>query len=213
MLGRAQVEAFAGFLVGFLLEFCHTLCQFLAVLAQCAGVDHRAPLLHAGQYWNQWQVDIFVHFLQPAGFFQLRTQHLVQSQGDIGVFCGVGASLLQINLVEGQLLGAFAGDGFESDGLLAQVLHGQRVHVVTRPYGIEHVGLQHGVFRNAFQMYAMIGQHVLVVFEVLAELGFLRVFQQWFQLIQHCVPVQLFRGAHIIVAKWHVGSLVGLNGK
>ena len=143
----------------------------------------------------------------------MRSQRLVQSKGDIGVFCRVGASLLQINLVEGQLLGAFAGDRFESDGLLAQVLPGQRVHVVTRPYGIEYVGLQHGVFRNAFQVDAVVGQHVLVVFEVLAELGFLRVFQQRFQLVQHCFPVQLFRGAHIIVAKWHVGSLAGLNGK
>jgi hypothetical protein len=37
-------------------------------------------------------------------------QRLVQAQGDVGVFGGVRAGLLQGDLVEGQLLGAFAGD-------------------------------------------------------------------------------------------------------
>jgi hypothetical protein len=37
-------------------------------------------------------------------------QRLVQAQGDVGVLGGVRAGLLQGDLVEGQLLGAFAGD-------------------------------------------------------------------------------------------------------
>ena len=58
----------------------------------------------------------------------------MQAQGDVGVFGGVGPGLFQVNLVEGELLGALAGDGFVSDGLLTQVLPGQAVHIVAGGY-------------------------------------------------------------------------------
>jgi hypothetical protein len=69
----------------------------------------------------------------------------VQPQRDVRILGGVGAGLLQRDLVEGQLLGALAGDVLEVDGVLVQILLRQRVHVVPGGGAVEHVALQHGV--------------------------------------------------------------------
>ena len=137
--------------MGFLLQFGHALGQLLAVLAQGAGVDQGATLFHAGQDRYQGQVNVLVHRLQAAGFRKLRAQCLVQPQGDIRILGGVLRGLFQVDLVEGQLLRALAGNVLEADGLLAKVLEGQAGHVMAGGCGVEDVGLQHGVLGNTLQ--------------------------------------------------------------
>ena len=59
----------------------------------------------------------------------------------------------------------------------------------------------------------MVGQHVLVVLQVLADLLLRRVFQQWFELGQYLVAVQLVRCAHVVMAHRHIGRFARLDGK
>ena len=78
---------------------------------------------------------------------------------------------------------------------------------------IQHVGFQHGVFGNALQGNAVVGQYVLVVLQVLADLGQTGVLQQRLELIQHFVTIQLLGSAHIIVPQGDIGGLAGFDGE
>ena len=128
----------------------------------------------------------------------------MQAQGDVGIFGGIGAGFFQIDLVEGQLFGTLAGNGFVGDGLLAQVFPGQAVHVVAGGHRVIDIGLQHGVLGDPLQIDAVIGEHVLVVLEVLPHLFLLRIFQQRFELLQYLVAVELVRRTHVVVGQGHV---------
>jgi hypothetical protein len=95
---------------------------------------------------------------------------VVQAQGDVGVFGGVFGGAGQLDLAEADLLGALAADLGVGEGLEAQVAAGQGIHVVGL-VALEHVGFEQGVFRDAGQRDAVVGQDVGVVLEVLAELA------------------------------------------
>ena len=88
--------------------------------------------------------------------------------------------MFQGNLIKRQLLGAFAGDVFKGDGLFAQILQRQRIHIMARGGGVEHIGCQHGVGKRADDSDLIVRQHRNIVLEVLTNLGFGWVFQQWF---------------------------------
>ena len=137
----------------------------------------------------------------------------MQAQGDIGVLCRVGAGILHLDLIEGQLFGALAGNILEMDGLVAEILQSQAVHVVTGRCGIQHIGLEHGVVANTAQVDAVVGQHTGVILQILPDLGALRVLQQGLQHAQHLIAIQLRRRAQIIVGQWHIGGLTGLYRK
>ena len=77
--------------------------------------------------------------------------------------------------------------------------------------GVQHIGLQHGVVADARQGDPVVGQHIGVVLEVLAQLGPLRVLQQGLQARQHLVAVQLLGGPEVIVTQWHIGGRAGLH--
>ncbi|MNO98274.1 hypothetical protein D3C76_900150 [compost metagenome] len=140
---------------------------------------------------------------------------MVQAQGDVGVFGGVGAGLVQVDLVEGQLLGALAGDVLEGDGGVVEVLLRQAVHVVTGGRGVQHIGLEHGVVGHAAHLdgRGAVGQDVDIVLGVLPDLGFGRVFQQGFERQQHGLAVQLDRGAFVVVGQRYIRRLMRLDRK
>jgi hypothetical protein len=73
--------------------------------------------------------------------------------------------------------------------------------------GFEDIRLQQGVVPYAGQMNAVIGQHMLVVLQVLADLGVRRRFQPRLQQRQHFVTRQLRRHARIFVGERQVGRL------
>ena len=139
----------------------------------------------------------------------------MQPQGDIGIFGGIRAGLVQVDLVEGELLGALAGDVLEGDGGVVEVLLRQAVHVVAGSRGIQHVRLKHGVERHAAHVDGRraVSQNVDVVLGVLPDLGLGRVFQQRLQGQQHGLAVQLGRRAFIIVGQGHIGCFMWLDGE
>ncbi len=187
----------------------HLLAQFQAVAAQQVGVDQRTVALDARQHRHQRHLDVAQHARQRRRGLQLSPECLVQAQGDVGVLGRVGAGLLEGNLVEGQLLGALAGDVLETDGFVLEVALRQAVHVVTGRRGVQRVGLEHGVEGHAAHLdrHRGVGQHVDVVLGVLADLGLVRVFEQRFERAQHGVAVELCRHAHVGMRQGHVGGL------
>src|SRR5699024_11191595 len=144
---------------------------FGADAAQQIAVDEHAVGFHLRQHRQQRHFQLVVQRFQPLDAGQFRVQTLVQLQRDVGVLGGVGRGSGQLDLVEGELFAALAGNVGERRGAAAEVLVGQRVHVVARGGAVEHVGGQHGVVVDAGQLDAVPAQHVEVVFQVLADLG------------------------------------------
>ncbi len=138
---------------------------------------------------------------------------MVQAQGDVRVLGGVRPGVLHLDLVERQLFGALAGNILEVNGLAAQVLQGEAVHVVPGGGGVQHIGLQHGVEAYAAQGYVVIGQHTAVVLEVLADFRPVGVFQQGLQPGQHLGAIQLRGCAQVVVGQRHIGRPPGSTAK
>ncbi len=151
--------------------------------------------------------------LQRRHAVQLRRQHLVQLQGHVGILGRVLRSALHRHLIEGQLLGALAGHLLERDGLDAQILRRRRVHVVARGHAVPDVGLEHGVVAHALDVDVVVGQHVGIVLQMLAELGQLRILQQRLQRREHPRARQLFGRAGIVVRERHIGGDTGLDAE
>lgn len=215
LLGRAEVEFLPCQVVCLALQGDHLLAQFAALDAQQVGVDQRAVALDPRQHRYQRHLDVGQDPGQGRDRLQLLPQGLVQAQGHVGVLRRIGPGLLDGDLVEGQLLGALAGDVLETDGAVAEVLQGQAVHVVASGGGVQHIGLEHGVVGYAPQRDggAGIGQDIDVVLGMLADLELLRILQQRFQRTKHRVTVQLLGNAHVAVGQRHVGGLALLHGE
>ena len=137
----------------------------------------------------------------------------MQTERDLGVLGGIRRRLFYWHLVEGQLLRTFASDVFKMNRPLTEIFERQGIQVVSAPRGIQYVGLQHCVVVNTAQGNTVIGQYVGIVFEMLAHLGGLGVLQQRLQRLEHCVAIQLIRGARVIMGKGHVGRGAGLDCK
>ena len=94
----------------------------------------------------------------------------MELQRDIGVLGRIRGGLIQRDLVEVDLLRALAGNFSVGERLDAEMPPREIVHVM-RTVRFEHVRLEQRVVRDAGENEAVIGKHVLIVFEVLAELS------------------------------------------
>ena len=101
----------------------------------------------------------------------LRPEGLMQLQRDVGILGRIFRGALHVDLIEGDLLRALAGDVLEVNGLDAEISHGARVHVVARRDAVEHIGFEHGVEALAVERDAVVGEHVRIEFQMMAELG------------------------------------------
>ena len=206
LLRRGDVERRPGLAVGLLLDVIDLLRQLAGLRAQHVGIDQHAGALDAREHRQQRPLDGLVDIAQGGVVLQPGPQPLVQLQCHVGVLGGVGPGLLQRHLVEGELGLALAGHVGELDGAVAEMILGQRVHVVAA-CRVEHVGLKHGVVGDAAYRDAMARQHAHVVLEVLADLRALRILQQRFQRGEHRLDAELLRRAGVGVGAGHVGRL------
>ena len=177
LLGRAEIERAASRGVSFLFKLAHALLQFPALFGQHEHIHQYASALDTGEHRHQRHFQGLVNLPQGRHGAQAGPELPVQAQRDIGILRGVVAGLRDADLFERNLLGALAGHVLVGDRGHAEVMACQRVHVMPAGRAIQHIGFQHGVVANAPQRDAVIGQHMGVVLEVLAELGSLGILQ------------------------------------
>ncbi len=201
LLRRIQIERSAGLLVRIGQDLHQAFRQLGALHAQHLAVQQHAVMFHAQQHRDQRLLDFFVQFRQRRYAAELRPQHLVQPQRDVGVFGRIFGRLVHRHLAEGDLLRAFAGDVLVVNRLDAEILRGRRIHVVADGHAVPHVGFEHRVEAHAAQRDAVIGEHVCVVLQVVADLGMLLGLQQRLEARQAGVAIELVRGAGIVVAQ------------
>ncbi len=70
----------------------------------------------------------------------------------------------------------------------------------------EHIGLKQRVMHDAAQFNAMIGEDMAVVFQMLADFRFDRIFQPRLQFRQHMLARQLRRRIRVTVRDRNIGG-------
>ena len=127
----------------------------------------------------------------------------MQAKAQIGIFCAVFGGLLDSDLIKADLAGTFAAQVFIGDGFEPQMASRQLAEVVAANAvlaGFKYIGLEQGIVRDAGQRDTVVGKNVLVVFEVLPDLGVLSAFQPGRKARQDLRARQLL---------WHAGVSVG----
>jgi hypothetical protein len=137
----------------------------------------------------------------------------MHAQRDVGVFGRVFRGFLDADLVEGDLLGALAGDILEMNGAHAQQVRSHRIHVVARRRAVEHIRLEHGVVALALQPYAVVLQHMDVELQVLADLAVVRILEHRAQRLEHTGAIELLRRTGVVVPQRHVGCVTGFDAE
>ena len=146
----------------------------------------------------------------------LRVQPAVQLQTEISVFRTILGSFGDLDLIEANLVGAFAAQIFKGNGFESEMAQRELTEVVPAHAGFsgfEYIGLQQRVVRDAGQGDAMIGENVLVVLQVLPDLGVVRAFQPGGKARQYLLAGQLHGRAGIIVGQRNIGRLTRCDGE
>ena len=209
LLGRTQVERFAGNLLGFLLEFQDALPQGHALGGQSRAINQHSVALNTVQRLGAGDFQL-IHRAQTIIGLQARPQHAVHIQCHVSVFTGVLRGARHIDLAERNLVRALATQVLVTQAAAAHMTLGQ----AGQPMGtmhLQHIALQHGVVHIATHLDAVVGQHVAVVLDVLPQLVGVRVFQPGTQALEHLAQRQLLWGIRTGMGQRNVGRLAGLH--
>ena len=128
-----------------------------------------------------------------------RPQGPVNVQRLVGVLAAVSCSLVHAHLGKRNLVLALAAQVFVADASAAHMAQRETRQIV-RAVSLQHIGLQHGVVGIATHGDAVVGKHMLVVFDMLAQLLLAGVFQPGLEPGQHHVHVQLLGHIHALMA-------------
>jgi hypothetical protein len=122
-------------------ELSHFLRKFAALLRKHLAVYQDAAFLHVQKHRHKRLFNLLVDLAQRRLLSQLLPKRFVQLQRDVSIFRRVRSSRFEIDLVEGELLGAFARDVLVVNRLFSQVVSCHRVHVVARRNAVKNIGL------------------------------------------------------------------------
>ena len=135
-----------------------------------------------------------------------RPQGVVHVQRLVGVLAAVGCGLVHGHLGKRNLALALAAQVFVADAAAIHMAQRQAGQIV-RAVGFEHIGLQHGVVRIAAHGDAVVGKHMLVIFDMLAQLLPGRILEPGPEPGQHLVQIELLGHVHALVAQRNIGGL------
>ena len=138
------------------------------------GVDQRAGAFHAVEDVAHRDFDFAIDAAETFVGGDLWVHALMQTQAEVGVFRAVFGGERNIDLVEADLVYALAAQILVGDRLKTEVAPRELAEIMAAHAGLsgfEHIGLQQGVVSDAGERDAVVGQNVLVVFEVLSDLG------------------------------------------
>ena len=213
LFGRGDIENRASFFKRHRFQLGNAFGEFGALRRQHVAVHPHTGTLDLGQHRYQRHLNLLEQVVLTSLFLQPLKQHLMQAQRDLGILSGIGTGVLQGHFVERQLVLAFARHLFKRNGLVAEILERQRVHVMARPGAVEDIGFQHRVKTHAGKRNAMVAKHSTVVLKILTDLFLIRILQQRPQCLQHFFAIQLRGRIKIIVRKRDISPLTGFDCK
>ncbi len=174
---RVDVErCFARLCADFVLQLGQAAAQFHIVFRQRCGVDPHARHFDVGQHLDHRFFDTEIEVAQPH-LLHHRIEFLFELQRHVRIFGCILLYPFDVYQVHGQLLRAFADEGFDLDGPVLQIAFGQGVHVVAR-FGIEQIVEDHRVVFPAAHRDAQTAEHHVVEFDVLPDFGDRLVFEK-----------------------------------
>ena len=136
----------------------------------------------------------------------------MQPQRHVGVLGRVLGRAVERHLVERDAVHAAPGHGVVADRRQVEVASRERLEIV-RLVRFEHVRLELGIVRAAGNVDAVIGERVLHVLEVLAELRASRVGEPWCKCVEHLCGTELRRRAGIAMTERNVATAGGFDRK
>ncbi len=157
--------------MGLHLQLGNAAGQLRTLGMQGVGIHQHPGGLHAGDDRHHRQLDLIQHLFQSRLVRQLLAKLLMQTQTDIGILGGIGPGLLQRHLGEGDLLGPLARHLLIADGRVTEIELGDAVHVMAGGDTVVDIGLEHGVAYHPIEADMVIGQHMGIVFEIVAHLA------------------------------------------
>ena len=212
LFGGAQVEWLTRFRVGTRFQFQHLVAELAALRFERGRVDQHAVAFHREQDFHGGQFDLLVDVIEFFVAGDLRVKRVMQLQRDIGIFCGVIGGALYFDLIKSDLRYTPARHILKGDGPGAEVARGQRRHVVAL-VAFQYVAFEQGVVLIAAHFDAVIGKHVQIVFVVLSQFLFCRVFEPGLEFGERHVEGDLGRRALITVHQWKISRLAGRNAE
>src|SRR5665213_1836624 len=212
LLGRRQVERLAGRLVRLLLERHCALAELAALRGELGTVHQHALPLHAKQHVAHRHFERAVDVRELGIALDRRQEMMVQAQRDVGILARIIGGVLHRHLVESDLRRTLAGDIRIRDRLPVEVPPREVVHVV-RLVRLEHVRLQQRVVRDAGELDAVVGEHVLVVLDILPDLGARCIGEPRRQVGEHAREVELVGRAGVAMRERDVARVAGRHGE
>ena len=159
------------------------------------------------QHFAAGHFDLTVDEIQPGSAASCGYSVWCSCRRDVRILGAVLAGGLQFRLRRNRSVYAPAADLFVMDRRQPEMALRQIVHVM-RLVAFQHVRLQQGVVGNAGQRNAVVGEHMLVVFEILAHLELAGFSSHGLSFGQRKIQIQLRRCAGIAVRQRQVGGLV-----
>ena len=211
LLRAAQVKGLPGQGMRLAFELHDALAQIVALCCQGRRVDQHPVALDPVQRLAALYLEL-VDEQQCRIGLQQRPQRQMHIQCLVGVLTGILGSLGHIDLAERYLVHTFATQVLITDAAAPEVALGQAGQAM-RLVHFEHITLQHGVVCVSLYLDAMVGKHVAVVFDVLAQLVFAAIFQPGFEPRQHLVQRQLHWRIRACMAQRNIGRFAGLNAE
>ena len=204
LLGAVGVEAGVGVGEDALGEGKDLAVKLAPVLLERVDVHPHPLALHVAEYLDERLLNLGERnrTLAPLGQRQrLRTQRVLEPQGDVGVLGGIVGHLRDVLAREGRLRLAallLARHLGEVDRAVAEVALRERVHAVARG-GVEAVVGEHRVVRSGGEADAVAVEHVAVELAVVGD--------------EHLGGVGEKRTEHVDERRVHIPRAPGLGGE
>ena len=189
LLGRADVEGFAGLRVNLGGERAHLLFHVGGLARERLGVDAHADAFECRQDRHERQLEVAVD-RGHAGRVELGREQLRQLPREIRAFAGVVEQAVGRERREGHGLGALAAHVVGEPRAIAELLERQRFQVLARARGVEQVGRQHRVEIEPGQGDAVARQDDGGELQVVAHLGHRGIFEHGFQDGERAVTIE-----------------------